>query len=216
MSYDATIAYHPAHLLRNAIVKILIVDDHALFRAGLRLLLGRLADDVRVFEAESVESGLALGERHGDLDLILLDVNFPGSHGLDGLAGFRRRFPASAVVLLSGTDAADAAAEGRARGAQGFIAKSVSAERMLEALRRVLDGELWFPGEALARPAIYLTPRQVDVLSCLGQGRSNKEIARNLGMSENTVRTHIAGIFRALGVNSRTEAAIAARKSGFH
>jgi two-component system nitrate/nitrite response regulator NarL len=195
-------------------MKILIVDDHSLFRAGLKLLLGQLADQVEVFEADSVDAGLAMGTQHPDVDLILLDLQLPGTHGLDGVVEFRRCFPASAVVLLTGSNAADVAAEGRAKGAQGFIAKAVSAEEMLDALRHVLDGELWFPKRVQFQPAIHLTPRQIEVLAGLCQGLSNKEIGRDLGMSENTVRSHVAVIFRELGAKSRTEAAMAARRHG--
>ncbi len=195
-------------------MKILIVDDHSLFRNGLRFLLARLAEKVEIFEASDVAKGLALDEQHPDIDLILLDLQMPGTHGLDGLGEFRRRFPASAVVLLSGATATDMVMEGRAKGAQGFIAKAVSAEEMLDALRHVLDGELWFPSLVQVQTQIHLSPRQIEVLSGLCLGQSNKEIGRDLGMSENTVRSHIAVIFRALGVTSRTEAAMSARRHG--
>lgn len=195
-------------------MKIIIVDDHSLFRAGLKLLLNQLAVEVVVFEAESVEAGLELKTQHPDIDLILLDLNLPGTHGLDGLAEFRQCFPASAVVLLTGLDNREFLTEGRAKGAQGFISKSVSAEEMIAALRRVLDGELWFPGSRNEEQNIRLTPRQIEVLAGLCQGQSNKEIGRKLGLSENTVRTHIAVIFRELGSKSRTEAALTARRHG--
>lgn len=195
-------------------MKILVVDDHSLFRAGLKLLLGKLADEVAVFEAENVETGLNLKAQHPDIDLILLDLNLPGTHGLDGLSEFRQCFPASAVVLLTGLNNQELLSEGRAKGAQGFISKSVNADEMIGALRRVLDGELWFPGARAVEQHIRLTPRQIEVLAGLCQGQSNKEIGRNLGMSENTVRTHIAVIFRELRTKSRTEAALAARRRG--
>jgi len=195
-------------------MKILIVDDHSLFRNGLKFLLARLAENIEIFEAGDVANGLALSAQHPEIDLILLDLQMPGTHGLDGLGEFRRRFPASAVVLLSGVTTTDVVMEGRAKGAQGFIAKAVSAEEMLDALRHVLDGELWFPCLMLAQTQIHLSPRQIDVLSGLCLGQSNKEIGRSLGLSENTVRSHVAVIFRALDVTSRTEAAMSARRHG--
>ena len=175
-------------------MKILIVDDHALFREGLRHILSRLADDAQIFEAGSIEAGLALGTEVAEFDLILLDLYLPGAHGLDGLKGFRQRFPASPVVLLSGMYDAETVREGIARGAQGFIPKAVSGDYMLHAARRVLDGELWvpeasdavpsaMPAPAAARRAVHLTPRQIDVLARLCEGDSNKEIGRALAMS---------------------------------
>lgn len=196
-------------------MKILLIDDHSLFRAGLRLLLGRLGEALEVLEAESVETGLVVAQTNPDLDLVLLDLNLPGMHGLDGLLQFRRRFPSVSVLLVSAADFDDIIAEGRAKGAQGFIAKSVSAEEMIEAVRHVLSGELWFPNQFRSIAPVPLSPRQREVLAGLCKGQSNKEIGRELALSENTVRSHVAVIFRALGVNSRTEAAMAARRHGF-
>lgn len=204
---------------------ILIVDDHALFRDGLKSLLVRLDDQVTSHEAGSIEAGLALGQQHHDFDLILLDLNLPGLNGLDGLKLFRQRFPASPLVILSGVDDEATVTTALQHGAQGFIAKSTSADTMLADLRRVLAGEPCRPGqppvpgirsgsETLAQSAVHMTPRQIDVLHHLCQGHSNKAIARDLGMSDNTVRTHLAVIFKELGARSRTEVVFLARQKG--
>ena len=204
---------------RNTPLNILIVDDHALFREGLRLLLTRLAPAVSVVEAGTVEA--ALTRAKDDIDLVLLDVNLPGCRGLDSLHAVRTHYPNSAVVLLSGVDAPGLIRDGFASGARGFIHKSVTADAMLAAVSDVLAGGTCrvtasdFPAIPAGTDASApLTPRQRDVLERLCQGMSNKEIGRSLGMSENTVRVHIAGIFRMLGARSRTEAALLARRHG--
>lgn len=200
-------------------MQVLIVDDHALFRAGIRLILERLGADgerVEVLEADSAEQGLAYRPRGATaVDLVLLDLNLQGQTGLDSLRTYRQSFPTSAVVILSGLESADAMREARAKGAQGYIVKSVTAEAMLAALRTVLDGGAYFPVIDLAAPdAARLTERQNEVLLMLCEGQSNKEIGRALGMSDHTVRTHLMKIFKVLGVHTRTEAARAARRLG--
>jgi DNA-binding NarL/FixJ family response regulator len=196
-------------------MKILIIDDHALFREGLRLLLGRLGENLEIFEADTVAAGMALCQRLPDMDMILLDLNLPGINGMEGLGRFRLYCPSGAVILLSGSDEGGIAAEARSKGAQGFIPKTISAEDLLHALRCVMNGAPWFPATTPSAAAVQLTERQREVLACLCQGFSNKEIGRELGMSENTVRTHVAVIFRVMAVNSRTGAALAARRYGF-
>lgn len=198
-------------------MRILIVDDHALFRAGMVLLLSRLAAEVDVVEAGSAEEALGLGRADAaDFALVLLDLNLNGALGLDRLRDLRQVFPGAAIVILSGVVSREAMLEARAKGAMGYIAKSVSADGMLEALRQVLRGQRHFPLMDPARPPeTRLTLRQRQVLELLCKGRPNKEIAQALGMSENTVRTHLMFTFRALGVRTRTEAALAARRLGW-
>lgn len=206
-------------------MKLLIVDDHALFREGLGLLLSRLADEVQVLGAETVRAGIAVAGNER-LDLILLDLLLPGLHGLDGIDAFRKQCPDSPIVLLSAVYDQKTVREGLSRGAQGFVPKTLNAEDTLSALRAVLQGEIWIPNDsdatAVAMPAtvispdngISLTRRQMDVLSQLCEGHSNKEIGKALDMSDNTVRSHVAAIFRALEAKSRTEAALLARRRG--
>jgi DNA-binding NarL/FixJ family response regulator len=180
---------------------------------------------VNVFEAGSVEAGLAMGLQQDEYSLVLLDLNLPGMNGLDGLKTYRQRFPTSPLVVLSGVDDKATVESALRHGAQGFISKSVSAEAMLRDLRSVLDGEGCWPGwepsqpaaaasEHLVKSSVHLTLRQIEVLVRLCEGQSNKEIGRDLGMSDNTVSTHIVAIFRTLGAHSRTEVAHIARKKG--
>lgn len=197
-------------------MRILIVDDHALVRAGIVLLLSRLDAGCETVEVGSVEEALALGSAiPPDFDLVLLDLNLDGMKGLDGLRAIRQTFPAAAVVILSGLESQEAMREARAKGARGYIVKSVSADSMLEALRQVLDGETCFPSiEPAGDTEARLTPRQREILRLLCEGRANKEIALQLGMSDNTVRSHLTFIFRELGAHTRTEVAFAARRLG--
>lgn len=206
-------------------VEILIVDDHVLFRDGLKYLLSRLADKLIIHEAGSAEAGLAVSFQHKALSLILLDLNLPGSNGMDALKAFRQCFPGCPVVVLSGVDDRATVMNTRHLGAKGFISKSASADAMLSSLRLVLAGESCFHvspsldaqseiSQPLEKSTLHLTPRQVEVLSRLCQGHSNKLIGRELGMSDNTVRSHLAVVFRELGACSRTEVAFLAHKKG--
>lgn len=198
-------------------MKILVVDDHALFRAGLRLLLGRLAEGgegADILEAENVDAGLRICTAAPGVDLVLLDLLLEGTHGFDGLAEIRQHCPHTPVAILSGAGGAEVAAEARRKGASGFISKAGSPDEMLDAVRCMLAGGEWFPDIPPIGPAARLTPRQIDVLRGLCRGLANKEIGRELGMSENTVRSHVAAIFRVLRVSSRTEAALTARRYG--
>lgn len=205
-------------------LRILIVDDHALFREGLKLLLAGLGPGADILEAGSAAAGLIHAARHQEIDLVLLDINLPGYRGLDSLRLFRAKFPTSAIVLLSGVDAPALIREALASGAQGFIHKSVTADEMLAAISTVLGGDSCYAvstdapiNAAMASagaPSPQLTPRQKQVLLRLCEGMSNKEIGRELAMSDNTVRVHVSGIFRILGVRSRTEAAMLAHRNG--
>jgi DNA-binding NarL/FixJ family response regulator len=206
-------------------VKILVADDHAMFRDGLRYALASLDDDVEILEAKDCAEALALVGSHPDLDLVLLDLAMPGMDGLAGLHALRARRPAVPVVILSGSEEPADARRALDRGAMGFIPKSSSSSVMLGALRLVLSGGVYLPpaflehfqtGRTLSgAPSIEtlgLTPRQHDVLRLLGKGQSNKEIARVLGLAVGTVKLHISAILRALGVGSRTRAVIAAAR----
>ena len=198
-------------------MRILIIDDHALFRAGIALLLLRLDAAVALVEVSSVEEALVLAEsRPPGFELVLQDLNLHGTQGLDALRTMQQAFPGAALVVVSGRESSEAMREARAKGARGYIVKSMSADAMLAALQKVLAGASHFPLLADADPhETRLTPRQRDILKLLCQGLANKEIALQLGMSNNTVRTHLMFAFRVLGVRSRTAAALAARRLGF-
>lgn len=207
-------------------MKIMVIDDHALFREGLAQILLRLVDDIEIYQADSAEDGMYSTAAYGDVDLVLMDINLPGISGIEGLQVFRRCFPDCPVVMLAGSDDHEPLRQCIEHGAQGYIHKSASANLMLAALRKVLDGDIgicpppsgdvppeWANATATAT-VVALTPRQIEVLSRLCRGSTNKEIARDLGMSDNTVRVHLAVIFRTLGAKTRTQAAMLARQQG--
>lgn len=194
---------------------VLLIDDHTLFRAGLQLIVQAHPEVGPILEAGSV---LAAREHAGQaVDVILLDIELPGLNGLDGLKLLRESFPQARVVVVSASATPAAAGEAAARGADGFLPKSSSANDILQAITRVLRGETSFPDQvtpAASGTGSTLTVRQLEVLALLCKGKPNKVIARELALSENTVRVHVSAIFAHFGVNSRSEALVAAQRSG--
>lgn len=213
-------------------LKLLVIEDHALVREGMVQTLRQLDAEVHVGEAADCESGCAiLAAADDDFDLVLLDLALPGIDGLTCLGLLRQRYPALPVVIVSAYDDAHTVNKALKAGAAGFVPKAYSGERLLDALRKVLDGVIFIPeqtlpnhnGVGLAVPAtgksvsasdIGLTGRQADVLALMVKGRSNREIAELLGLSEGTVKIHITAIFKALGVGSRTQALVAVARQG--
>jgi DNA-binding NarL/FixJ family response regulator len=200
-------------------VKILLVDDHPLFRGGLKYLLRGLDISVEMDEAGDCAGALArLGA--GAYDLVLLDLKLPGVNGLDGLDSVREAAPGTPVIVLSGEEGPQVVHATIERGAMGFIPKSSTPEVMIEAMRLVLARGIYLPPAALdAVPESSaglpgLTPRQMDVMRCLIRGKPNKVIARELDVSEATVKAHLTAVFEALGAKNRTEAVYAAAKLG--
>ena len=200
---------------------ILVVDDHPLFRDALRLAIGpRL--DATIDEADSLAA--ARTRLTGETDLVLLDLNLPDVQGLSGLASLRAEQPDVAVAIISASEEPALVRRCLRMGATGYITKSRPAAEIGDAIQAILDGHVWTPpdislegGEdseeedVLARLAT-LTPQQVRVLTMLGEGLLNKQIAFSLGVSEATVKAHVSAILQKLGVDSRTQAVIAASK----
>jgi DNA-binding NarL/FixJ family response regulator len=201
----------PAHLL--------LVDDHTLFRTGLRLLLADSPSVASIVEAGAVMEAV---QTHGGapVDVILLDIQMPGLNGIEGVKVLRRHFPAARILIVSGTSGCDAIPAAARKDIAGFLPKSSDAHQIEQAIVRCLEGGTWFaddgqwPAEAPAYQASTLTARQLEVLSQLNLGRSNKVIAHHLGLSENTVRVHVAAILDHLGVVSRIEAILEAQRRG--
>jgi DNA-binding NarL/FixJ family response regulator len=195
---------------------VLLIDDHALFRAGMSLLFQRMDPDVQIVEANSLEAALTqdVAIAH-PFDLILLDLTLQGMNGLDGLRPLRKKFAGVPVVVVTGSAERDAMNEARAKGAKGYLVKTTPADTMLQALQEVLQGHSHF-SEDLAQASVHgsMTPRQREVLDLLCKGKMNKEIASILGTSDHTVRTHLKMVFRAMDVHTRTEAVLAARRLG--
>ncbi len=205
-------------------MKILLVDDHALFRDGMRYVLQQLGDSITILQAGNFLDGVTLASEHPDLDLALLDLNMPGSEGTVSVQFFHGRFPHIPVVVVSGEEGRGIMEKVMHHGAMGFISKNSSAQTMLSALNMVLDGGVYIPPQLLqqyhasadeAQPRDRrirrneqgLSDRQVEVLKLIVAGLSNKEIAGCLALAEGTVKIHVASVFHALGVNSRLDAA---------
>ena len=192
-------------------MKALLVDDHTLFSEGLALLMSQAFEGIECLQAASLAQALACGAQHPDLSLGLLDLGLPDSRGLEGLSRLRQALPGPALVVLSADDARPTVLAALDAGAQGFIPKTARPGLMREALAQVLAGEVYLPA-ALLEPrqpaAPELSERQRDVLRLLVAGRANKEIGRELDLSEATVKTHLAALFRKLGVNTRTQAVV--------
>ena len=208
----------------SANYRLVIADDHPLFRGALREAVAGMLERVDIAEAGTFDEVAELLERGGEVDLILLDLKMPGVRGFSGLMYMRAQYPSVPVVVVSANDDPAAIRRCMEFGASGFIPKTLGIEAMRNAIRGVLDGGVWTPpdvdlaagsdaenAELMARMAT-LTPQQVRVLMMLSEGLLNKQIAYQLGVSEATVKAHVSAILQKLGVESRTQAVIAAAK----
>ncbi|ACK51271.1 two component transcriptional regulator, LuxR family [Methylocella silvestris BL2] len=196
--------------------KVLIADDHPVFRRALGDIVGQLLPSTGLAVVEAADrTQLFEIVENDDVDLILLDLCMPGMTGLPELVAIRNIAPATPVVIISAIDDTTIVNQAINCGAAGFIPKSSSMEDLAAALKQVLDGGVYIPGSDEAREkrgpaeADALTPRQLAVLGLLSAGKSNKEIARALSISDLTVKVHITTIFRKLGVATRTQAIVA-------
>ena len=194
-------------------IKILLTDDHALIRQATRQIVEQVATNIDVLEAASAREALQLLQTHADCRLMLLDLGLPDSRGLDTFYEIRRRHPQVSVAILSANEVPDLARAAHTAGAVGFIPKSSSAQVLESALRIIIAGGQYIPPALMQSSGGLrheeLTERQKDVLRCLQQGKTNKEIARILNLGETTVKTHLASIFRVLRVKNRMEAIVA-------
>lgn len=201
-------------------MKAILADDHALFRDGFALLLKQLEPQATVLEAASLDEALLQAERNPDTDLVLLDLSMPGMDGVDSVQGLLNRFPDIPVVILSATESRPLVEALLEIGVAGFIPKSSSSQIMFSALRLVLSGGVYIPpqllGSGIEAPdgslLSRLTERQREVLCLLADGKTNKQICRELDLSEGTVKVHLNAVYRVLGVANRTEAALLARR----
>ena len=201
---------------------ILIADDHPLFREALRGAVQRILPDASLCEADSVDALYGLVEANPDADLLLMDLNMPGAHGFSALVHLRALHPQLPVVVVSAREEPAVMRRALDHGALGFIPKSADSETIGIAVGQVLDGERWAPAAAASAPAMdrdeeavarrlrELTPQQFRVLQMLGEGRLNKQIAWDLGVSEATIKAHVTAVLRKLGVNNRTPAVLMA------
>lgn len=212
-------------------LKLLVVEDHVLVREGLVQTLRQLDETVDIREAWDCDSACVALDQADDFDLVLLDLALPEVDGLTCLKIFRKSYPMLPIVIVSAYDDANTVSRALEAGASGFVPKAYSGDRLLEALRQVLDGAIYIPeqtlpagtGINLAVPRAAngispgeagLTARQADVLGLMVKGCSNREIAELLGLSEGTVKIHVSAIFRTLGVSSRTQALVTVARMG--
>jgi DNA-binding NarL/FixJ family response regulator len=203
--------------------RLVIADDHPLFRGALREAVSGVFGRAEIGEAGTLEEVTGLLERGGgEVDLILLDLRMPGVRGFSGLMYLRAQYPSVPIVVVSANDDPAVIRRCIEFGASGFLPKTLGADALRAAIARVLAGEVWTPPDvdlALAPDAesaamiarlSTLTPQQVRVLMMLSGGLLNKQIAYELGVSEATVKAHVSAILQKLGVDSRTQAVIAA------
>jgi len=200
-------------------LKILIVDDHELFRDGLSLTLAALSSGdspPSILHADSADQAIALLEQHNAFDLILLDLALPDTHGMKVLKWIQESMPECPVVIISATEKHSDIKRALDAGASGFIPKSTSSDVILSALQLVLSGGRYLPPQLLtsAPRTEYLTDRQMEVLRYMNDGMSNKMIARALGLSESTVKAHIRKVFSVLQAKSRSHAISIATRMG--
>ncbi len=215
-------------------IKVLLVDDHALFRDGMRYVLQQLADEVEIVDTGNFTEALQLANANSNFDLALLDLNMPDSKGIPSLQLFHQNFPEVPLVVVSGSDQREDIVNVMNLGAMGFISKMSPSKVMLSALRIVMDGGVYVPPQLLQQAVAKLdsgqvlqdkrsqraskfglTPRQLEVLQLIGTGLGNKDISEKLGLAEGTVKIHVAAIYQALHVGTRTEAVATARRFGF-
>ena len=218
-------------------MKVLIADDHRLIIEGVKIKLAELDPGVEAVVAMNLdELDRAVAEHADELDLVLVDITMPGTNGHQHVARLRAQAPALPVIVLSGSEDVELMRSLIDLGVLGFIPKAYSPDVMLSAIRLVLAGGIYIPPLLLANAQAQgwqpdtppapahdanrsidglrnlLTERQIDVMRLLSQGKPNKLIARDLGISEGTVKIHLAAIFRALNVRNRVEAVVASRK----
>jgi DNA-binding NarL/FixJ family response regulator len=212
--------------LQGSSTTIVIADDHPLFRGALRQAIGSLMPAARVVEANGIDELNETLAVEKDVDLILLDLTMPGVQGFSGLISLRAQHPELPVVIVSANEEATVIRRAIEFGASGFIPKSLNVDAIGTAIVAVLAGDTWTPPDIdltatedketadLVRRLATLTPQQVRVLMMLSEGLLNKQIAYELAVSEATVKAHVSAILDKLGVDSRTQAVIAAAKIG--
>ncbi len=216
-------------------MRILVADDHSVFRAGMAPLTRELDPGAEVVEADSFKAALDLVDGNGNFDLILLDLMMPGMDAFEGLEALHKSVPTTPIVVVSMIESRQDVLHAIEVGAHGFIPKAAEPAEMVEALRAVLAGQVYLPpalllksgdsvvdqraamrpgNPAAAKRLSTLTARQREVVERLGQGKTNAQIATELGLSESTVRLHVSTILDKLNLSNRTQVALLAAQSG--
>jgi len=205
--------------------KVIVADDHPLFRTAIKEALQESQGETTFLEASSFETLQELVDQNQDVDLVLLDLHMPGVSGFAGLVYLCKRYPSVPVVIISANEDPMVIRRALDHGAAGFIPKSSDIKTITNAIGEILMGEIWapvskqanLPGNnvseiALAERMAQLTPQQFKVLMSVSQGLLNKQIAYDMGISEATVKAHVTAIMNKLGVSNRTQAVLAASK----
>jgi DNA-binding NarL/FixJ family response regulator len=217
-------------------MKVLLIDDHSLITDALSALLLDVDPQVEVHTAGDAQGAMKLLEQYPDADLMLLDLGLPGATGTSLLEAIVAQAPDLKILILSGTQDQRSVMRTLQLGAAGFVPKSMATETLVSAIKFVLSGGVYIPGDLLEEaqrlgplsgppprvhdvapggPRVALTERQEQVLQLLARGAPIKIICRELGLSEGTVKTHVTAIYRAFGASNRTEALLAARRNGY-
>ena len=205
--------------------KVIVADDHPLFRTAIKEALKANQGETTFLEANSFETLQGLVDENRDVDLVLLDLHMPGVSGFAGLVYLCKRYPSVPVVIISATEDPLVIKRALEHGAAGFIPKSSSLETIINAIDQILMGEIWAPVSVqsnlpgnnvselqLAERMAQLTPQQFKVLMMMSQGLLNKQIAYELTVSEATIKAHVTAIMSKLGVSNRTQAVMAANQ----
>jgi NarL family two-component system response regulator LiaR len=207
---------------RSGPLRVLIVDDHALVREGLRMILGPDSGFQVVGEARDGEEAITRA-READPDVVLMDVLLPGMTGVEATRALRAEMPEVRVVILTGVEDDAVARDAIEAGAVAYVLKEATGEEFRRSLRAAASGQVQLPPQVAARllgrahsPAVFdsLTAREREVLAKIAQGSSNKQIAREMGLSHHTVKTYVRRVLDKLGVDSRTQAAVRALTEG--
>jgi DNA-binding NarL/FixJ family response regulator len=217
--------------------RILLVDDHALFRVGMRNILEREGDFVIVAEADDSRSATDLAIETSP-DIILMDLSLPSPGGIETTSRIKRELPSTGIIVLAVSEDEDALFDAIKAGAAAFILKDVGPDDLVTIIRRVSSGEYLINDKVFAKPAVAsrvlkefrelavygqeaapifapLSPREVEILDNIAQGMTNKQVAYALSISEQTVKNHMSSILRKLSVNDRTQAVVYAMRQGW-
>jgi two-component system, NarL family, response regulator len=203
----------------NAVIKVMIVDDHPLVRVGMATVVNQQSDMAIAAEAEGGPRALELFREHRP-DVVLMDLRLRGDSGARLTAAIRAEFPDARVLVISNYDGDEDIHQALEAGAMGYLFKSVVEDEVVDAIREINAGRRYLPKGVAARlhehgSGLRLTRREEEILDLLGKGLSNRELGEVLGVSEDTVKTHLKSLFRKLQVSDRAEAVREAMRRGF-